>query len=372
MIVRSMTSAGEKRPRVSASKVALARRGLAGVLAACLLACALAAAGCAGGGIAARYQTPAGAGELTEDEVTAYVEDYRSHVSAATTDQGWADHLEELAVSPEELRESAVKALVTRRLVEQAADERGIAVEDADVEEAIDAMKGSMAFGDDEIFAETLALSAMTEDALRELTAQQMLQEALLEAVVPKPEPTAEDMAAFLADATDEDASAKHIYYVHLPYPTGEADYETLAYAQHLQALLAADPSEAGFEAVAQQVADTADVAQDAGWSVNSGAYGAQFETAVEGTEVGAVSTVFADDTGYGFVWISEEWQPVDDAPNADALLDAPASLLTAAAEGASDQMWPEACQDYLDELYEGAAVELSPMPSGLSYDIAS
>lgn len=331
---------------------------------------ALLLSGCAAeAGAAARYQDGSSPCELPESAVTAYIEAYRAQVAGAEDAEVWNSHLEDLGLSAEGLRERTVRQLVTDHLVEERARAAGVVVEDGAVGEAVDAMKDEMAFGDDEIFADTLALGGMTEESLRALTAQQLLQEALLEAVVPQPDPSTEDLATYVAAAVSGGQPVKHIFYVHRPYLAGEPDYEGLEAAQALQAALAAAPDEETFAQIATDAGDVLDVAEDVGWSVGAFDFGAQFQAAVEGAAVGEVSSVFADETGYGFVWISEGWQPVDAAMNADALLDAPASLLASAAEGAAADLWPAACQEYLNDLYEDASVEIEPMPSGLSYD---
>lgn len=342
----------------------------------CLAASAallLALTGCAASEDAASLEPGAAAAfragqTISEDEVTAYIDLYRMQAGVGEDDAAWAAYLGQQGLTAEALREATIRQLVIDKVVEERARQAGLAADGDEVEVRLDELKNTLAFGDEEIFEETLQLYGRSVDDMRALYEQELTQEALLAQEVPEVEPTEDEVAASTATAYPDGLSSKHVYAFHLESAGEEPSYEELAQAQ--QAL--ADFQEAGLTAehFATVVQAYGAEGGDAGYDVDPGTLSAMAQNAVADTEAGATSSVFLDDHGYGFVWVDEVCEVPPATASAGQLAGLPEAMRAFLDEQAAEQLWQEACLAYLNNLYDEAQVEVAPMPTGLSYDV--
>lgn len=360
---------------------ALRRSGLRGVggfaLAALLLAfgagCSAAGAGAStlGEGVAAVYD---GGGQVAEDEVTAYIGAYRAQSGTEGDAAAWEAYLAERHLTPELLREKTIRQLVIDAVAEQRAVEAGISVDDEEIEAQLDAMKDSLAFGDDAIFEETLQLYGRTADDMRALYAHEALLEELLEQEVPLPQPTEEEVAAYVAQTYPSGATFKHVYYFHLAASaeSDEPSYDDLVLTQ----TLLSDLKEEGltpehFAAAVDAYGEGEELKArggDLGYDLGELPVSVAAQNAIDATAVGAVSGAFIDDASYGFVWVDSAYDLSANQEDAASLAALPEELQEALTEKAAEALWQEDCQEYLSKLYEDSQVDIAPMPEGLPY----
>lgn len=143
--------------------------------------CCLALAGCGSnkytGGVAATVNGVA----IDEDTVTKYVEDFRTS-SDLTTDEAWASWLKESDQDPASIREQVIDYYVQQELIRQAAEENEVVIEQAAVDEQVDAMKKN--YSNDKAWQDALSQSGVTEDQYRDSIELGLTSRALQEKVI--------------------------------------------------------------------------------------------------------------------------------------------------------------------------------------------
>ena len=100
------------------------------------LSCAIGLAGCGGAAPAATVNgTP-----VAEETVAAYIDDFRA-TSSLEDDGAWATWLADNGYTPQSVRQEVVDYYVDEELVRQAARERGVSADAAEVDEAVQKAK---------------------------------------------------------------------------------------------------------------------------------------------------------------------------------------------------------------------------------------
>ena len=102
-------------------------------------ACCFALVGCGGtnygytGGVAATVN----GSEIEEDTITKYIQDFRTS-SDLTSDQDWANWMNENSLDPSTVRSQVIDYYTEVELKKQACDEKGISVDQSEVDEHIE------------------------------------------------------------------------------------------------------------------------------------------------------------------------------------------------------------------------------------------
>ena len=125
------------------------------------------------GGVAA---TVNGA-EIQEEEVTASVESIRSQMSL-TDEDAWGEWMVKYDYTPEKVREEVIDSLVTKQLIIQGAEEKGVTVSDDEVQSYVDQMKQN--YASDDKWNEALQAVGMTEDEYKSNIKTSLLQQGLM------------------------------------------------------------------------------------------------------------------------------------------------------------------------------------------------
>lgn len=144
------------------------KRLLVPVLVAALCLCAaLAMAGCStdDSNVAARF----GDHTISEDEVTSYTDDFRAQ-NDLTDDVTWAQYLRGNALTGKTWREQAIRTLADRLLIEDKAKELGISANEDDVNSRISQAKqqAGIAEDDDSAWSDYLSQRGTTPDKFKE------------------------------------------------------------------------------------------------------------------------------------------------------------------------------------------------------------
>ena len=108
------------------------------------------------GGVAA---TVNGA-KMQEEEVTASVESIRSPMSL-TDEDAWGEWMVKYDYTPEKVREEVIDSLVTKQLIIQGAEEKGVTVSDDEVQSYVNQMKQN--YASDDKWNEALQAVGMTK-----------------------------------------------------------------------------------------------------------------------------------------------------------------------------------------------------------------
>lgn len=333
-----------------------------------VLLCLLAMAGCSADGsdaVAARFD---GDGVITEQQVSAYLASYRKQQGfEASSDEAWEDNLESIGMNSEELREQIIEQLVIDEMVKRRAAELGVEVDEEALQEYIEEFKGNLAFGDDEVYRQTLEMQGQTVEEAEEGFRNLFLQRALFEKEVPKPELENGQVVTGLANAYPNGIEMKHVYRFVLDGFDEEGSYEKFAAVQDAREWFAGEGRKPDADRFAELVADRSDdqdvlaSAGDDGWSVTAYEHSQEYQEILEGLDAGAVSDVFVDDAGYAFVWVDRSYSllPASKEGYSIAQLDdIPSDLLAEIKQDIAEQYWQLDCQRYLQELSKEAQVQ--------------
>ncbi len=160
---------------------------------------------------------------IDEDDVTAYIATYREQMGYAeddVTDEEWATFQAAYNLTPSILRTATVAQLIYDQLVYLECEKLGLEVTDEELDTVIESAKGVYGFGDDEIWAETLAMYGQTEEGYRESIELELLRQKLYSDQVEMPTATDEETASclsYLATLVD-DNTTKHSFCLTISY----------------------------------------------------------------------------------------------------------------------------------------------------------
>lgn len=307
--------------------------------------------------------------QITEQAVTDYVQSLRKENNLEDKET-WGEWLASGGTTPEDIRSQAIDYLVNEELYDQAAEERGLTVEQAEVDAALEDVKSQ--FESEENFQQALAQTGMTEEEYIENTVRPaLLRTKLAEAIESEiGQSTDEDDTAALLEAAKSMSSrfdgSKRTSHILLIAEDGEDDAGLAARAQGLL-----DQIEAGTiafeEAAAQYSSDeaTANDGGDKGWNALV-ANGEEYREAVQNLNKGDIASVpVKTDEGYEIIKVTDVYELPEGGVN--SLDDIPAEFVEAMRlirQSSSDQRFGAWFQEYRS----GAAIETSPMPEGLPY----
>lgn len=145
-------------------------------------ACCFALTGCGGtnygytGGVAATVNGT----EIQEDTITKYIQDFRTN-SDLTSDQDWANWMNENSLDPSTVRSQVIDYYTEVELKKQACDEKGISVDQSQVDEQIQNMKSN--YSSDEEWKNALSSAGINEDQYRQSIEEGLRDEALMDNV---------------------------------------------------------------------------------------------------------------------------------------------------------------------------------------------
>ena len=331
--------------------------------------------------VAAKYY---GMHYITESEVSDYVESYQIQQGYEdATDEDWAIYLAAYDLTPETLRASVIQQLVTTDMIEIRAKENGVELSDEEWEYYRANIVDNLAFGDEDIYQETIEAQGQTVEEYEDSYRNLLLREKLYEAVVEVPEATDEETLSYIASTYTEETKAKHIYYFYLPYDDpddtdgdGQAGtYEERVEVQEIQdELIEEGLSAENFEIMVGGYSEDDDLIETGGaygWDLDIEDYSSEFQDEVDKTKVGEVSEVFGDEDGYAFVYIDTKFViPAYDADDPYTLDDFPESLQDWFADCASLDLWDDDCNEYLGTLYEESNCLIYDMPESVPYNV--
>jgi hypothetical protein len=308
---------------------------------------------------------------LDEERVAGRIAQYRSAYHLED-DADFASALLAQNLNVDTFRQSTINQLVLSDLIDQRAEELGIVFTDEDAQVQVDAMKRSLAFDDDEIWAETLAGYGMSADSLRLQYLANLKQQAVCEADVARREPVEAEVLAYTQTylATTTQKHASRILF------TGE---DALARAQECyELLLEAEGEDEGisaeaFAAFVREYSDEEDVEATGGafaWS-GSVVLSEDVTTLLESLAVGSFSAPQSAeaDGALEIIYCDEEYA----FPAADAIVlrNVPTSLRELIEAATADALWSLDRDAYLAALLMDAQITYYPIPKDAAYAVS-
>ena len=293
--------------------------------------------------------------EIQEKDVTDSVESIRSQMSL-TDEDAWGEWMVKYDYTPEKVREEVIDSLVTKQLIIQGAEEKGVTVSDDEVQSYVDQMKQN--YASDDKWNEALQAVGMTEDQYKDNIKTSLLQQGLLKAFEGD-------------DPSDEDVLSYAQTYI--------SSYDGAKRSSHI--LFDAD-DEATAQSVLDQInAGTLDFAEaaktyskdssgqnggDVGWDkLNS--FVNEYTAGLADLSKGQVSGLVTSSYGIHIIKCTDEFHAPAELTSLDQL---PSEFVDQFRSSLKSSNQSKAYQQWLSDAKENADIEIKDMPSGLPYDL--
>ena len=323
-------------------------------------ACCIALVGCGGtnygytGGVAA---TVNGA-EIQEDTITKYIQDFRTS-SDLTSDDDWGNWMKENSFDPATVRDQVIDYYVENELKKQACDEKGITVEQSQVDDEINNMKAN--YDSDDAWKQALSSAGLTEDQYRESVEAGLLDKAL-EGAVAGDAATADDSKVL---------DMLNTYYTmfngakkssHILFASGDTEK-----AQEVLDRINAGTLDFA-EAAKQYSTDTASAADggNVGWdAINS--FVTDYTDALDGLSVGQVSGLVTSDYGIHIIKCTDEFTCDGKATSLSAY---PQEFVDYISNIVKDQSKSTAYSNWFNDYKAQADIQNNDMPENVPYNL--
>lgn len=323
-------------------------------------ACCIALVGCGGtnygytGGVAA---TVNGA-EIQEDTITKYIQDFRIS-SDLTSDDDWGNWMKENSFDPATVRDQVIDYYVENELKKQACDEKGITVEQSQVDDEINNMKAN--YDSDDAWKQALSSAGLTEDQYRESVEAGLLDKALEDAV-----------AGDAATADDSKVLDMLNAYYTMFNGAKKSSHILFASGDTEKAQEVLDQINAGTldfaEAAKQYSTDTASAADggNVGWdAINS--FVTDYTDALDGLSVGQVSGLVTSDYGIHIIKCTDEFTCDGKATSLSAY---PQEFVDYISNIVKDQSKSTAYSNWFNDYKAQADIQNNDMPENVPYNL--
>lgn len=323
-------------------------------------ACCIALVGCGGtnygytGGVAA---TVNGA-EIQEDTITKYIQDFRTS-SDLTNDDDWGNWMKENSFDPATVRDQVIDYYVENELKKQACDEKGITVEQSQVDDEINNMKAN--YDSDDAWKQALSSAGLTEDQYRESVEAGLLDKALEDAV-----------AGDAATADDSKVLDMLNTYYTMFNGAKKSSHILFASSDTEKAQEVLDQINAGTldfaEAAKQYSTDTASAADggNVGWdAINS--FVTDYTDALDGLSVGQVSGLVTSDYGIHIIKCTDEFTCDGKATSLSAY---PQEFVDYISNIVKDQNKSTAYSNWFNDYKTQADIQNNDMPENVPYNL--
>lgn len=323
-------------------------------------ACCIALVGCGGtnygytGGVAA---TVNGA-EIQEDTITKYIQDFRTS-SDLTSDDDWGNWMKENSFDPATVRDQVIDYYVENELKKQACDEKGITVEQSQVDDEINNMKAN--YDSDDAWKQALSSAGLTEDQYRESVEAGLLDKALEDAV-----------AGDAATADDSKVLDMLNTYYTMFNGAKKSSHILFASGDTEKAQEVLDQINAGTldfaEAAKQYSTDTASAADggNVGWdAINS--FVTDYTDALDGLSVGQVSGLVTSGYGIHIIKCTDEFTCDGKATSLSAY---PQEFVDYISNIVKDQSKSTAYSNWFNDYKAQADIQNNDMPENVPYNL--
>ena len=303
------------------------------------------------GGVAA---TVNGA-EIQEDEVTSSVESIRTQMSL-TDEDTWGQWLVKNNYTPEKVREEVIDSLVTKQLIIQGAEEKGVTVNDDEVQSYVDQMKSN--YASDDKWQEALKSVNMTEDEYKSNIKTSLLQQGLMK-TFEGDDPTDEDVLSYAKTYLSSYDGAKRSSHILF-------DSDDEATAQSVLDQINAGTLDFVEAAKTYSKDSSAQNGGDVGWDkLNS--FVSEYTAGLADLSKGQVSGLVTSSYGIHIIKCTDEFTAPSELTSLDQL---PTEFVDQFRSSLKSQNQSKAYQQWLTDAKSNAEIDIKDMPSGLPYDL--
>lgn len=297
--------------------------------------------------------------EILEDDVTAYIEGFRSKNSEYETDTGWAEFLKTNGYTSEGIRSYVLNTnFIPETLIRQECDSRDIQITGAELDKVIEQEKAyyEQRYGENS-WDSVLASYGFDEESWRENELNRLLEEQLMNDVISDVVPSEGEVQA-LANETASNYNGKSSYYISF-----DSEQAAQAARDRLNTPDGTTTLEA-FERLGNAV--------NAGWnslSANRDTLTIEYVQALNSLDLNHVSAPVQQGNAWLLIFCNETFNasvsgeavPLDSIPG-----DIYDQLVADATKLKKQNMF----SDWLSELAENSYIVYEPMPDGLPYSV--
>ena len=320
------------------------------------LLCGLTA--CSGESVAVTVGTK----KISEQTITDYITNYRTS-QGLNDDSNFAMVLSMYGMTPESFRENIIDMFVNRELVLLAAQEKGMSVDSATIDEYVNQMKSN--YSDDAAWQTALTNAGLTEEKYRENIEYALLNKQLSESFAVSDDPADEQVFAVAQDNLKYFEKAKRSSHILFDASDEETAKEVLEKINNGTLDFA--------DAASQYSKDTSSAANggDVGWDLLT-SFVSEYQTALDGLELGQVSELVKSQFGYHIIKCTEVMPAAD---SVKTLSDLPEAFQTyfkqlATTTSSSSTSTSTAFSVWLNGYRTTVDVKINDMPKGLPYDV--
>ncbi|MEE0343793.1 MAG: peptidylprolyl isomerase [Eggerthellaceae bacterium] len=322
--------------------------------------CCFALVGCGGtnygytGGVAATVN----GSEIEEDTITKYIQDFRTS-SDLTSDQDWANWMNENSLDPSTVRSQVIDYYTEVELKKQACDEKGISVDQSEVDEHIESMKSN--YSSDEEWQSALSSTGISEDQYRQAIEEGFRDEALME-----------NVAGDSAEADDSEVLEMLNTYYTMFDGAKRSSHILFSSDDEATAQEVLDQINAGTldfaDAAKQYSTDTASAENggDVGWDATNTFVDA-YTTALGELSKGEVSGLVTSDYGIHIIKCTDEFSCDG---TADSLDDYPSEFVDYISNIVKSQNQSSAYNDWFTSYKDQADIQINDMPEDVPYNL--
>lgn len=323
-------------------------------------ACCFALIGCGGtnygytGGVAATVN----GSEIEEDTITKYIQDFRTS-SDLTSDQDWANWMNENSLDPSTVRSQVIDYYTEVELKKQACDEKGITIDESQVDDKVNSMKAN--YSSDEEWENALNSAGINEDSYRQAIEEGLRDEALMNNVA--------------GDSSDpDDAQVLEMLNTYYTMFDGAKRSSHILFSSDDEATAqqVLDQINAGTldfaDAAKQYSTDTASAENggDVGWdAINT--FVDAYTSALDGLSKGQVSGLVTSDYGIHIIKCTDEFHCDGTATSLDQY---PSEFVDCISNIVKSQNQSTAYNDWFNSYKEQADIQINDMPADVPYNL--
>lgn len=323
-------------------------------------ACCFALVGCGGtnygytGGVAATVN----GSEIEEDTITKYIQDFRTS-SDLTSDQDWANWMNENSLDPSTVRSQVIDYYTEVELKKQACDEKGITIDESQVDDKVNSMKAN--YSSDEEWENALNSAGINEDSYRQAIEEGLRDEALMN-----------NVAGDSADPDDAQVLEMLNTYYTMFDGAKRSSHILFSSDDEATAQQVLDQINAGTldfaDAAKQYSTDTASAENggDVGWdAINT--FVDAYTSALDGLSKGQVSGLVTSDYGIHIIKCTDEFHCDGTATSLDQY---PSEFVDYISNIVKSQNQSSAYNDWFNSYKEQADIQINDMPADVPYNL--
>lgn len=323
-------------------------------------ACCFALIGCGGtnygytGGVAATVN----GSEIEEDTITKYIQDFRTS-SDLTSDQDWANWMNENSLDPSTVRNQVIDYYTEVELKKQACDEKGITIDESQVDDKVNSMKAN--YSSDEEWENALNSAGINEDSYRQAIEEGLRDEALMN-----------NVAGDSADPDDAQVLEMLNTYYTMFDGAKRSSHILFSSDDEATAQQVFDQINAGTldfaDAAKQYSTDTASAENggDVGWdAINT--FVDAYTSALDGLSKGQVSGLVTSDYGIHIIKCTDEFHCDGTATSLDQY---PSEFVDYISNIVKSQNQSTAYNDWFNSYKEQADIQINDMPADVPYNL--